>query len=302
MDNPLVVGIRWGLYLTLSATFGVPLFALVSIAPAHRDALPLRTIVGLSAAAALGLSLLGWIAMTAAMAGKPLAGVTRDDLGAMNAMPGLGASWLIRIAALVVVLGASIARFQRMLLAVGVALGAVALGSLAWVGHGAAGDGIAGPLHLAADGVHLLAAGVWTGALIALSLLLWRAARDVSVVEVTHAALSSFGRAGTIIVAAIVGSGLVNSWVLIGPGQVLDLPGTLWGRLLLAKLALFAAMLGLAGLNRWVLTPALGRNPVTIAPATVLRLRRSVMVEAGAVFTVLALVAWLGTLSPPALN
>lgn len=303
MDDPLAVGIRWGLYLTLSTTFGVPLFAVLSIAPSKRNALPLRAIVGIGAALALGLSLLGGIAMTAAMADKPLVGVTREDLGAMLAMPGLGLSWLVRVAALgVLVLGASIARLRRLLPAMAIVIGGVALGSLAWVGHGAAGDGIAGPLHLAADIVHLLAAGAWIGALVALSLLLWRAARNSAKIEVAHAALARFGQTGTVIVAAIIGSGLVNSWVLVGPGRVLDLPDTLWGQLLLGKLALFAAMLGLAGLNRWVLTPALGRDQTAIAPATILHLRRSVLVEAGAATTVLALVAWLGTLSPPTLD
>lgn len=121
-------------------------------------------------------------------------------------------------------------------------------------------------------------------------------------VEVAHTALASFGRTGTIVVAAIVGSGLINSWVLVGSGRVLDLPGTLWGRLLLAKLALFVVTFGLAGLNRWVLIPALGYERTTIAPAEVSHLQRSVIVEVGAAVAVLALVAWLGTLSPPALE
>jgi len=127
-------------------------------------------IAGLSAAAALGLSLLGWVAMTAAMAGKPLAGVTRDDLGAMFAIPGLGVSWLIRVTALgVLSLASSMAVFRRTLPAIGVVLGGVALASRAWIGYDAAGDGIAGPLHLVADVVHLLSAGAWV---VALSLLL----------------------------------------------------------------------------------------------------------------------------------
>jgi len=97
------------------------------------------------------------------------------------------------------------------------------------------------------------------------------------VIEVAHAALASFGRTGTTVVAAIVGLGLVNSRVLVGPGRVLDPPGTLWGRLLLAKLPLLGALLGLAGLNRWVLTSALGHDRTVLAVATVSHLLQSVM-------------------------
>jgi putative copper resistance protein D len=63
------------------------------------------------------------------------------------------------------------------------------------------------------------------------------------------------------------------------------------------KLLLFAAMLGLAALNRFHLTPALalaGDQPPSFAT-----LRLSLTIEAGAATAILALVAWLGTLEPP---
>ena len=46
------------------------------------------------------------------------------------------------------------------------------LASLAWAGHGGATPGRPGDLHLAADMLHLLAAGAWLGTLIPLALLL----------------------------------------------------------------------------------------------------------------------------------
>lgn len=301
MEDPIVVGIRWGLYLTLSVAFGVPLFALSALEPLRRSALPLRALVGLSAAAALMLSFLGWVAMTAAMADKPLTNVAREDLMAMLAMPGLGTSWLLRLAALVVlVLVASFAGLRRALPVMGTVLGAVALGSLAWSGHGAAGDGFIGRLHLAADVVHLLAAGAWVGALFALLFLLRQAVRDAAVIGVAHAALAGFGRTGTIIVAAIIGTGLINSWVLVGPGRVFALPSTLWGQFLLVKLGLFTGMLGLAAHNRRKLTPDLERELKAGSSVSMTRLQRSVLFESGAGVLILGLVAWLGTLSAPA--
>jgi copper resistance protein D len=66
-----------------------------------------------------------------------------------------------------------------------------------------------------------------------------------------------------------------------------------------AKLVLFAAMLSLAANNRWRLTPALKRTSVSgDSEGSWTRLRISVALEGAAGATVLALVAWLGTLAP----
>ena len=80
-----------------------------------------------------------------------------------------------------------------------------------------------------------------------------------------------------------------------------------WGfgeyvQLLALKLALFAVMLGLAATNRFRLTPALSRDlDAGVVPLEALRaLRRSIAIEAGLAASVLAIVAWLGTLVPPA--
>ncbi|MFT6568809.1 MAG: putative copper resistance protein D, partial [Sphingomonas echinoides] len=72
-----------------------------------------------------------------------------------------------------------------------------------------------------------------------------------------------------------------------------------YGQLLLAKLALFALMLGLAALNRFRLTP---RFEASIAASdhrgALGALRRSLGAETGCIIAILALVAWLGTLEP----
>jgi copper resistance protein D len=51
-------------------------------------------------------------------------------------------------------------------------LTAVFAGTLAWSGHGGASPGVPGYLHIAADFVHLIAAGAWVGGLIPLVWLL----------------------------------------------------------------------------------------------------------------------------------
>ena len=96
----------------------------------------------------------------------------------------------------------------------------------------------------------------------------------------------------------LVLSGAVNSWFLVGPAQALHLADTDYGRLLLAKLLLFALMLGLAAANRWRLTPALDRAIKEGTPpprALVLALSLETLLG----MSVLAVVGWLGTLPPP---
>jgi putative copper resistance protein D len=99
----------------------------------------------------------------------------------------------------------------------------------------------------------------------------------------------------------LVLTGLVNVWFLVGPSQIALAASTAWGAALLAKLAVFGVMLSLAALNRFRLTPRLERDMTGgRATAALAALKRSVAFESAAGFIVLALVAWLGTLAPPA--
>jgi copper resistance protein D len=135
----------------------------------------------------------------------------------------------------------------------------------------------------------------------ALPLLVARpaAGTDAGHLRATHRALDGFARIGTIVVAVIVASGLANAWLLVGPSGLGALPGTLYGQLLLAKLALFAAMLGCAAMNRYRLAPMLSaRIAQSDHRSAIVALRVSLALETGCAGIVLALVAWLGTLQP----
>ena len=182
-------------------------------------------------------------------------------------------------------------------------LGGVAALSLTWGGHGAAGEGATALARLGADLLHLLAAALWIGALFALGLMALdpRVRSEPPAARRLHLALEGFSGAGTLAVAVLILTGLVNAGFLVGPTHLPALVTTAYGRLLLAKLALFALMLALAAANRWRLAPRLG---AAAAPPAVLRavaaLRRSLLLETTAAVMVLAAVAWLGTLEPPA--
>lgn len=160
-----------------------------------------------------------------------------------------------------------------------------------WVGHAGAPPGLSGRLLLASDLVHLLAAGAWLGGLPALVLLLAQA-RNKADVAGRASAVRRFGTLGLICVAALVASGVFNAWNLLsGPS---DLLATDYGCLLSLKLALVAAMLAIAAVNRFHLTPRLA------APGGSRALQRNSLAEAGLGLGVLLLVGALGTLEPTA--
>ena len=112
-------------------------------------------------------------------------------------------------------------------------------------------------IHLAADIVHLLAAGAWLGGLPMLALLFHRAlaAATADAHDVAREATRRFSVMGLIAVAALLATGIVNTWYLAG--SLPALVGTDYGRWLLLKIALFGAMVATAAVNRQVLTPRL---------------------------------------------
>ena len=303
-DWPLIA-VRFALYVTLSGLFGLSAFSLYGLKADERaDALALRPWLVGSGLLGLLLSEIALALLAAAMAGVPAWPVDREAIGMLLTGSATGTAWEARVAALVVAsMAALVAADRATLLGLVTFAAALALATLAWTGHGAMDEGAVGWLHLGADILHLLASGAWVGALLGLVLLVARPVNriDAAHLRLTHRALHGFGVVGTLIVGTIVVTGLVNAWLLVGFANLLRLPSTLYGQLLIAKLALFGAMLGLASLNRFRLTPAF-EHAIAAADhrGAVGALRRSLAVEAGCAVTILALVAWLGTLEPPA--
>ena len=246
-----------------------------------------------------------WLAIEAAgMSGVPLAqAVNRATVGLVLGQTLFGRVWLLR-AAVGIVLGALLIaiimarenRRQSRLTMGAAVLAGVYLVTLAWAGHAAAGPPAERGLHLTSDAVHLLAAGAWLGALPGLAFLLGRTER-MSGVPSANAAVElarRFSALGILSVGALLASGLANTWYLVG--DVPALVGTDYGQLLLIKLALFAAMITLALVNRLRLTPRLhahDRKPL-------LGLRRNALLEAAAGLLVVTLVGVLGITVPAA--
>lgn len=304
MDDALpMVVLRWLLYAALMTLWGVPLFAWHALTEAEHGGAAGRAFRRLMVwAAGLGLAFavagMAWLAksMIGAAAWADIPASTYAMLVADTAM---GWAWQVRMGALLVALVAAMAGLGSVRRAVVMVAGAVALASLAWTGHGAMDSGARGIAHLGADILHLWAAGAWWGALVAFVLLV-RAARtnQPASVDVLSRAAHGFAHIGSLVVALLVVTGVIN-YVMIAGWTWAPLVETRYGHLLLAKLAVFGVMVGLAGMNRYRLSPALllARQQGDAARAVRL-LRRSLLLETSAAGVVLGLVAWLGTISP----
>ncbi len=172
-------------------------------------------------------------------------------------------------------------------------LAAAFVGSLAWAGHAVGAEGIEGVIHPAADALHLVAAAAWVGTLLPLALVL--AALGNGEPAATRRIVERYSTLGLFSVAAILASGAINTWYLAG--SVAALTDTVYGRLVLGKVALFAGMVAVAAVNRFWLTPRIdiARTAASASSA----LRRNVAVEIALGVAVLAIVAVLGR-SPPA--
>ena len=296
-----MIAVRFGIYGATTVLFGLSAFCLYSLRThERRGALASRGWPIASAGAGLLLSAVWLVLLASSMAAVPLWPVDRAAVGALLSGSAIGTAWKVRMIAL---LTAGLAATRPQGLPVVVISSGCALATLAWTGHGAVDERIVGWVHLGADILHLVASAAWVGALVGLVLLVARpvARIDRDHLGLTHRALHGFGAVGTMVVGLIVVTGLINSWLVVGVGSLASLPATLYGQLLIAKLALFAVMLGLASLNRFRLTPAFERAIAAADHRGALgSLRRSLALETGCVTLILGLVAWLGTLAPPA--
>ena len=178
-------------------------------------------------------------------------------------------------------------------------LAAAYLGSMAFAGHGQEGLGLGRNLHLAVDFLHLIAAGLWLGGLVPLALLLFylRRFREEAWASVACNAAARFSDLGIVAVGTLLISGMINTYFLVGDMQ--RLIDTSYGRLLLLKVTLFAAMVCLAGINRQYLLPRLFHDSGTDQGSrTVQWLIRSATAEIFLGLGVIIIVGMLGIMEP----
>ncbi len=280
-----------------------PAFAAVgaSALPAHFQRWQTRALGWALAVAAVSGA--AWLAAEAvSMSGEPVAALLRGGaLGTVLTHTQFGAVWQWRAAAVPPLAGYLWLRHRHGSVPLAIDAAATVLAgawivALGWVGHAAAMGGDAGGLHLAGHAVHLLAAATWLGGLPALAMLLIAAERAggprdwVLAGELTR----RFSVLGLVCVAALVATGLTNALFMVD--SLAALIATDYGRLLLLKIALFAAMLAMAARNRWQLAPRLRAGE---APAAGRALACSALAELALGLGVILVVGLLAV-TPPA--
>ncbi|KAB0498243.1 copper homeostasis membrane protein CopD [Pseudomonas lini] len=302
MSDSVSIALRFALYVDLMLLFGVALFGLYSLKGQERMSgavLPFRSMLAGTAVLGALLSVASMLMMASAMSGESDFAALRPHIEMMVLETDVGLACVVRIVALVTAGLAVMLRAPGFSLWVVAFAGGLALSSLAWNGHGAMDEGSRRYWHFAVDILHLLAAGVWLGALVAFALMSKiNALQTEARIRLLARAVNRFEVIGAVIVVLITVTGVVNYLFIVGP-KLDEVFLSTYGILLFIKVVLFAGMLVLAALNRFHLGPFLERSLqdgqyTTAANA----LRRSVVVELVAAVVIIGLVAWLGTLSP----
>ncbi len=141
-----------------------------------------------------------------------------------------------------------------------------------------------------ADWLHLSAAVLWVGGLVALATCVWPLAP-----ELRRRAFLGFSRIATVLVAVLV---LAGTYLTIERLTALDeLWTTSYGKALLVKIAIVCVALSWGAFHHFVVRPRLERD--TEAPITV---RRSLLGESSIAILVLLLAAVLVNERPPAVE
>ena len=237
---------------------------------------------------AVAAALLGAVAtaIAAAVQSAMLAGGLADALDPTTLArvlgTGFGLAALVRLVGLVALL---VALAQRNFVPMLGAAGALAVAaSFALAGHTVRLDS---PVLSALLVFHLLAVAFWMGSFIPLI----QATRGTDV-EATSELMLAFSAVAAVLVPGLVAAGAAIAWFLIG--GLPALVTTPYGLALSAKVTLVAGMLALAAVNKWRLVPALPAGH----PAVV-RLRRSISLEAVLALAVFAATTALTSVSPP---
>jgi putative copper resistance protein D len=233
------------------------------------------------AAAVALLSGIAWFALTvAAITGSPTDLIPGESWRLVFAATNFGPLWLARSLVLCVLLFLALGQPGPLRSGAILAGAGLVLAATSGTGHTQVGPYRA--LHVTADAAHLLAAGAWVGGLIP---LLYGLAGNA---DYRPRLLACFSRMGLTAVSVILGTGIVNATLILG--SVAHLTDSDYGRMLLVKISLFAAMLLCAAANRFLFMPRL--------PESSQHLQRSVLIELGFGVIVIGMVAVLGLLEP----
>jgi copper resistance protein D len=251
----------------------------------------------LVAASLAVLSALAWWDSLAAIMGEGWSDAWNPEILAIVLLETeFGHIWIWRIALSAILLGVLI-RFRQSSSSTWLGIVAISasalLLSLAPIGHAAHDPGIPKAAQFGAKALHLAAAAIWLGGLVPLGYVLGYARNgDAEWASLVRRVLPRFSLTGYFAVSLILLSGCTIGWFHVGSWAALV--GTLYGRVLLAKLGLFLLMTGIALFNRVSLAPPAAEGAVRPIAA----LWKSVVVEQAVGLSILLAASILATLPP----
>jgi putative copper resistance protein D len=304
MSDFVDASLRFAHFASLLGLFGWTGFWVVSLR--NLNWLPERrgryAIVAL-AATSISSSVVLQLVSIANMMGITIMSLEWRIIEAMVVQTDMGWAFLIRVALLsiatcVILTGAH--RATRWPLVATCLAGA--LMTLGWSGHAAATEGSLGLVHRLNNGVHLIAAGFWLGAIgwfLHLTIEAHRQRRHVPLQPLLDR-VHAFKPMGLALVSVITLTGLVNSEIIFGLENSRPVLDTSYGSMLAVKVIAVSGMLAFAAFNartgsRFAL---IGQSGMADAHAALLPLRRSLQGEFSLAVVVMALVAILGRMSP----
>ncbi len=301
MDDGLYPLLRFAQYGLLLGLFGVPAFAIFGLRqslPAGPNAKPPSSLIVAAWLAPL-VAIMVMLASIGVMMAQPFWQVEWATVQAILTGTDLGTAFFVRLLALVtaaillMLLRTSTGRWLASF-----SFG-IALATLAYSGHAAATEGAIGLLHRVNDAAHLVAAGLWLGAIGWFLWLVFAAHRhgDGIASARTMADMHRFAPLGAFLVIVVIITGLVNAHLTFGLGNTGAVIDSDYGILLAAKIAFVAVMVGF-GARHAFLGRRFCKTDQRDAQPTLARLRFTLAAELGVAVTVTALIAMIGTLSP----
>lgn len=253
---------RWAVFAALALLVGGAVFA-AAVWPPARDARATRRIV-----------LVGWVGLTVATAvGIPLFGAYSRGGGPTELLDPdvwrdavatrLGTIWLVRLGLLVVAFGllrvlvparpADRVGLPRWWWPAATVVGIALVSTPGLAGHASTGDLPA--LAVIADAAHTAAMAVWIGGLVVLAAVVLPG----RVFARMEPAIDRFSRVALVSVGVLVVTGTYQSWRLVGGFAALREDD--FGRLLVAKVVIFGAMVVVASFSREIVARLDGAAP-----------------------------------------
>lgn len=179
---------------------------------------------------------------------------------------------------------------------------ALALMTLAWNGHAAATEGLAGLVHRINNGLHLTAAGLWIGAIMRFTAEIIDAHRrhDPVMDDALLSEMHSFRPFGLLLVGIVAFTGIINAQMIFGLEKLDLMLRTPYGWMLGAKIVVVALMLGCAAYHANKIRQQLAGNRDTRLDQRPLisAIRLSLVTEMLLALGVIGLAAVIGLSSP----